>query len=252
MRVSNLKQEAEGEKSYISDFRRLIFYPFIFSLLLLPLVPGGCRQGLKLKEANELGEKSSEQKKAVLLEELDRRFENPDAHYELGRLYQEQQRWPQAEYHYNIALSFMPAHRPAQAAMVKVLLESGRSGQAGHYADVYKKQAAGSAKESLRLGAAFQQQQLYEYAMECYQQALKLAPESAQVHRQLGYYYLQRADKERAREYLSRSFELNPRQADVAGQLGRLGVEVKIPPKEAKQAGFLEKIFGQAGKERID
>ena len=51
-------------------------------------------------------------------------------------------------------------------------------------------QAAGSATQSLRLGMAFQKQQLDGYALDSYQQALSLAPDSAEVNKQMGFYYL--------------------------------------------------------------
>jgi tetratricopeptide (TPR) repeat protein len=173
----------------------------------------------------------AEQRKAELLEEIDRKFENPQAHYELGKIYQSEKRWMKAEYHYNTALSFNPAYSQAKAAMVKVFLESGETAKAKTYADIYMKQAASSAKASLRLGTAFQKQLLDEYAFDCYMQALQLDPASAEVHKQLGYYYLSKNDKVRAEKYLKRSFQLDPVQPEVGRELGRLGVEVRIPRK---------------------
>jgi len=149
----------------------------------------------------------AEQKKSALLKTLDRKFENPDAHYELGQLYQSERRWIKAEYHYNVALSFDPIHREAQAAMVKLFFDSEDTAKAKTYADIYMNQVVGSASGSFRLGFAFQKQLLDEYAFDCYMQALQLAPNSAKVHRQLGYYYLAKNDKVRGEEYLKRSFQ---------------------------------------------
>jgi Flp pilus assembly protein TadD len=72
-------------------------------------------------------------------------------------------------------------------------------------------------------------------------QALRLAPNSARVHRQLGYYYLSKNDKVRGEEYLKRSFQLDPVQPEVAGELGRLGVEVRIPRKTEKRTKKIDK-----------
>ena len=174
------------------------------------------------------------ERKAELLMLLDRKFENPDAHFELGQLYHAEKQWSQAQWRYERTLSFDPVHRPAQAAMVKLFLDSGDAAKAKTYADIYMGQVAGSANSLLQLGSAFQQQQLDEYALACYQEALRLEPGSAKVHRQMGYYYLGKKNDVRAKEYLTRSFELDPRQPEVAGELGRLGVEVRIP-QEAKQ-----------------
>jgi len=192
----------------------------------------------------------AEQKKAALLKTLDRKFENPDAHYELGQLYQSERRWIKAEYHYNVALRFDPAHSEAQAAMVKVFLDSGDTAKAKTYADIYMNMATGSASASFRLGFAFQKQLLDEYAFDCYMQALYLAPSSAKIHKQLGYYYLSKNDKVRAEEYLKRSFQLDPVQPEVAGELGRLGVEVRIPRKVERRTRRVDKIAEESRKEK--
>ncbi len=200
------------------------------------LLPGGCNsfgKGGKLKP-DEVARMPAEEKKARLLKQLDRKFENPDAHFELGRLYQADGLWAQAEYYYNNVLSFDPVHRGAQAARVKVLLAGGDTAKAELLSEEYMNQASTSAEKSLRLALAFQEQQLDEYAFACYQQALHLGPDSAESYKQIGYYYLNKNDKVRAREYLSRSFELNPNQPEVAGELGRLGVVVEIPRKPEK------------------
>ena len=188
----------------------------------------------------------AEQKKAALLKTLDRKFENPQAHYELGQLYQAERLWMKAEYRYSRTISFDPAHREAQAAMVKVFFDSGDTAKAKIYADIYMNQVAGSASESFRLGFAFQKQLLDEYAFDCYMQALHLAPNSARIHRQLGYYYLSKNDKVRAEEYLKRSFQLDPVQPEVAGELGRLGVEVRIPRKTEKRTKKIDRIADES------
>ena len=219
------------------------------ALLICPLLLGGCHKqksnALKIDKANKT---PAELKKAGLLRTLDRKFENSDAHFELGQLYHADGMWSKAQYHYNIALSFAPVHRPAQAAMVKVLLDSGDNAKAKVTADIYINQVSNSATESLKLGLAFQKQLLDNYALSCYQQALYLAPNSAKIHRQIGYYYLSKKDRVRATEYLSRSFQLDPRQAEVAGELGRLGVQVRIPQKTQKNTKKLDKIVEQSDK----
>ena len=220
------------------------FCLFTFALLFsYPLLSGGCN-GQKADVAGVEGvqETPAEKRKAELLKLLDRKFENPEAHFELGQLYQAERLWSKAEYHYNVALSFEPVHREAQAALVKVFLDSGDKAKSKTYADIYMSQVAGSASGLLRLGLGFQKQQLDEYALSCYQEALQLAPNSAKIHRQIGYYYLSKDDKVRAKEYFIRSFQLDPRQPDVAGELGRLGVEVRIPQKTEKQTEKTDKI----------
>ena len=217
---------------------------FTFALLLLcTMFFVGCKSQQTTGSIESI---PIEQRKADLLKTLDRKFENPQAHYELGLVYLAERQWLKAEYHFNTALSFDPAHSEAQAAMVKVFIESGDTAKSKTYADIYMNQAAGSASASFRLGLAFQKQLLDEYAFDCYMQALHLEPNSAKVHKQLGYYYLAKNDKVRAEEYLKRSFQLDPVQPEVAGELGKLGVEVRIPHKVETRPRKVNKIAEQS------
>ncbi len=220
------------------------------ALLVCTLLFGGCGlPGKSAKAPKEIEITPTEKKKAELLRQIDRKFENPDAHFELGQLYQDEGLWAQAENQYKTALNFDPVHRRAQAARVKVLMDSGDTAKAELLADIYMEQASNSAAGSLRLALAFQKQGLDENALTCYRQALRLAPNSAKINRQIGYYYLSKSNKEQAREYLSRSFQLNPNQPEVAGELGRLGVAVRIPRKTEKGTKKLDKIVEQSDKE---
>ncbi|MHC4119060.1 MAG: tetratricopeptide repeat protein [Planctomycetota bacterium] len=185
---------------------------------------------------------SAEARKAELLELLDQKFENPDAHFQLGQLYQAEELWAKAESRYRWALGFDPTHVEAKASMVKLFLDAGDSAKSKAYADVYMNQTANSATQSLRLGIAFRKQQLDGYALESFQQALNLAPDSAEANKQTGFYYLGKDDKVRAKEFLVESFQLDPRQPDVARELGRLGVEVRIPQKTDRRAEELSKM----------
>jgi len=217
-----------------------------FAFLVCVLLFVGCGLLGGEKAAKEIGQTPEEEKKAELLKSIDRRFDNAEAHYELGRMYQADGLWTQAETCYNTALRFDPGHRAAQAAMVKVLLDSGNTARGELYADIYMNQAGSSAAGSLRLGLAFQKEQLDEYALSCYRQAQRLAPSSAKIHRQIGDYYLSKNDKVLAKEYLMRSFELDRKQPEVAGELGRLGVAVEIPRKVQKNTKKLDKIVEQS------
>jgi tetratricopeptide (TPR) repeat protein len=223
--------------------------------LVVTLLLAGCGAFSKNKNAttmqpDKVKATPADQKKAKLLKQLDSKFEDPDAHFELGQLYQADGLYSQAEYYYNNALSFNPAHRNAQAAMVKVLADSGDKAKSALTADIYINQVSASAEESLLLALAFQKQQLDDYALTCYRQALRLAPNSAKINRQIGYYYLSKNDRVLAQEYLTRSFQLNPNQPDVAGELGRMGVAVRIPQKTQAKTKKLDKIVEQSDKQR--
>jgi tetratricopeptide (TPR) repeat protein len=224
-----------GRFTFGHSFISVFTFTFI-SLCMLPLI--GCdSQQAGITGVDRGRNIPLDAKKAEVLKVLDRKFENPQAHFELGQIYQTEGLTQKAEYHYNVALSFDPSHVQAQAAMVKLFLNSSNPAKGKTYADLYVTQS-GSEVQLLRLAKAFQAEQLDEYALTCYQQALRVAPESAEVSKQLGFFYLARNDKARAKEYLVRSFQLDPRQPEVANELGRLGVEVRIPqtPEEERIA----------------
>jgi tetratricopeptide (TPR) repeat protein len=223
------------------------FISLVFLICTL-IIFNGCNSA---KKSKELKATASDKRKTELHKQIDRKFENPQAHYELGRLYQADGMWSQAEYCYNTALSFDPIYREAQAGIVKVLTSSGDSAKAKLTAEIYMNQVSASAEESLRLGLAFQKQELDDYALSCYQQALNMAPSSAKIHRQIGYYYLSRGENVRAKDYLTRSFQLNANQPDVAGELGRLGVAVKIPRKVQSNTTKIDKIVEQSEKSKL-
>ncbi|MBN2130336.1 MAG: hypothetical protein JW741_12610 [Sedimentisphaerales bacterium] len=191
----------------------------------------GCQDGVRRKTAiDPTGTVPSEKTEAELLAEINEKFENPSAHYELARVYHKSQQWTKAEYEYNVALSSDPAFRAAQAGLVKAFVDQSQAAKAEQFANAYLRQAASnSEREALRLGWEFEKVELDDYALRCFRRALEIAPDSFETHRQIGFFYLGKGDSDNAKKYLSRSFELNPRQPDVAGALGRLGVVVQAP-----------------------
>jgi Tfp pilus assembly protein PilF len=172
-------------------------------------------------------------RRAELQRELDKKWENPNALFELGQSYHAAGDWSKADWYYNNAYSFDPTRRDIQAARVKLQFDKGDKSMGDKLASDYMVQAASSPEQLLALGVAFEKQGLDAYALKCYQDALKTTPDSPTVNRQLGYYYMAKNKKDLAKEYFIRSFQLNPNQPDVAGELGRLGVAVKIPEPAA-------------------
>jgi len=224
-------------------------FVLLCALLLLVASSAGCRNSQN--DVDKQFESPTEQKKARLLGKIEKDFSNAQAHYELGKIYQDQGNLIRAEEQYMTAISFDPAHREAQAGIVKVMLNMGDETQARFEAERYIRLTSVDAIESLKLALAFQHQQLDEYALTCYRQALNLAPNSAKVNRQIGYYYLSKGDKERAKDYLTRSYQINPYQPEVAGELGRLGVEIKIPTRTKSESKKLDKMIEEADEELL-
>ena len=104
-------------------------FPFAIILLLccaFLLVLLGCEsQQAKEARAEKMRKLPAEARKVSLQESLESKFENPEAHFELAQLYHAEGLWAKAEYHYTIALNFDPANAEAQAAMVKLFIDSG-------------------------------------------------------------------------------------------------------------------------------
>ena len=211
-------------------------------LLALTFLWAGCQQQNK-KKIGEIQPTKTDKLKQTLLNKIEKKYGDAESHYELGKLYYDDGLWNKSEWEFNVAMGYDPAHRRAQAAMIKTLLAAGSDQKAKLMAEIYMNQAGTSAEASLLLGRAFQKELLDEYALDCYQQALALAPNSAVLHRQVGYYYLSKGDKVRAEENLKRSFQIDPYQAEVAGELGRMGIVVQIPRKIDKNTKKLKKLL---------
>ena len=207
-------------------------------LALALFVLSGCNGGVGPSTPPPRGGATPyERTEADLLAELDRKFENPQVHYELARLYHRSQNWEKADYYYTLSLEFDPAFKPAQAAWVKMFVDRGEPSRAEQFANGFLRQAAIAVTETLRLAREFEQVGLDDYAFRGLRQALDVAPDSAEANKQMGMYYLRKGDSAQAKQYLVRSFQLNPRQPDVAGELGRLGVVVESPRVPDAKAG---------------
>ena len=189
---------------------------------------GGCA-GTKASPSPVKPTEVSGKSEAELQAKVSDKFEDPQSHYELARVYHKAHNWTKADYHYRVAVGLDPANRAAQAGYVKMLADSGDKTKSEDFAGTYIRQAGVSEKETLRLGWEFEQLGMDEYALRCYKQAVAAGPDSDAANRQLGFYYVGKGDSANAKTYLMRSFELNPRQPDVAGALGRLGVVVQTP-----------------------
>jgi Flp pilus assembly protein TadD len=231
----------------------------LFKILLivvgLTLITAGCNEKQKTATGEKISDKElggeTEKQKTVLLKELDKKYDNAKAHYDLGKLYHSQGLWDKAEWEYNKALAFDPMHHDAQASIAKLLVDKGDTAKSEVIADMYISQASVSAKHSLLLGRAFQDRGLDEYALACYKQAHNLAPNSVAINKQLGYYYLLKKDNANAEMYLRRTFELDPSQSEVAGELGRLGVQIQVPTKKTMNAKKLDKIAEEQEKKAL-
>jgi tetratricopeptide (TPR) repeat protein len=211
---------------------RLILCVLLGSVLL---AFSGCEGGIRpARPAAPVTTVTSDPTEAQLLAELNKKYENPQVHLELARLYHKAQNWLKAEGYYNNALGFDPANKAAQAGFVKLFIDRGEPAKAEQFANSYIHQASSSVRETLRLGWEFKQLNLDDYTLRCFRQALAADSNSYEANKQMGFFYLEKGDTTKAKQYLMRSFELYPRQPEVAGALGKLGVVVELPPEPAQ------------------
>ena len=227
----------------MTSHKTLATLPILIVLICLFGVCGCNRENKSAPDNQGVQMITADEQKADLLEQLDKRFQNPDAHYRLANLYHSENLYDQAKFHYETALRFDPAHRHAQAAYVKLLLDLKENTEAQTKAALFMDQVSGSYRESLKLARTFKAHGVEVYSLATYQQALQIEPESAEIFKDLGFHYLDKGDTQLAKSYLTRSFQIDPNQADVAGELGRLGVEVKMPEPPEKEPRWWKRIF---------
>lgn len=220
-------------------------YKIIIGITVISILMGGCfeQRGRKESDLNKIPISNGETMKMELRKRIEAKYSDAEAHFEMGKLYQNDGLWERAEMEYTVATGFDPAHWRAEAGKVKVMVERDEKDRATLVAEHAMNRARITAESSLLLGKAFQKQELDEFAVACYHQALLLAPNSPALHKQIGYYYLSKNDNVRAEEYLRRSFQLNPYQAEVAGELGRMGVRVQMPRKIQNNTSKLDKML---------
>lgn len=188
---------------------------------------------------------SAEQQKRKLFDQIEARYEVPQAHYKLGQIFESEADLRKAGYHYETAADFKPFFWTAQAASVKVYEDAGNLDKAARLEAKWATMAA-NVDDCLSLAKAYESAGLTEQAKAIYQRVETVAPGSAKGFKASGYYYLHSGDKATAEEKFRRSFELDPYQSDVSAELGKMGVIVQSPRKNG--TGFLERLFGGANK----
>ena len=213
--------------------RKILLLTVMFTLSVSFI---GCDGFNKKDDTKMINESAVVNQTTELLEKIDRNYTDWQAHYELGGIYKANGLYEKAYHEFNVANGFAPVNRNIQAAMVKSQILMGKESKGIVTAEGFINQTREHAEESLLLGRAFQKEDLDSLALNCYQNSLRLAPESPALHKQMGYYYLKNNNKSRAEEYFRKSFQLDPYQVDVSEQLGKMGVIVKVPTEPKKES----------------
>jgi lipoprotein NlpI len=82
----------------------------ILEVMLCTVLVAGCKN-TNTPRVDQNVKAATDIRRTMLLKELDKKWENPPVHFELGQLYHAAGDYSKAEYHYNIALGFNPAYR---------------------------------------------------------------------------------------------------------------------------------------------
>ncbi len=164
----------------------------------------------------------------TLLQQINLKFESPDAHYKLAKLYHAQQQWIKAEYEYNIAIGFAPLNKLPDAGLVKLYEDWGRKENAQAAAEK-SMHSCFTDEDLIMLAKAFQKEGLLKHAEGCYEYALTVAKNKGGIYKEMGYYFLAIGDKVRAEDAFRKSLDIRPYQPDVSAELGRMGVKVVAP-----------------------
>ena len=209
----------------------------IFFVICLFVI--GCAEQSKIEHQEPLGPPPEDAeygfKKLYYQKQLEQKYENPWAHYQLAKLYFSDGWWNKAQFHGELAVQFSPMMFEAQALVIKTLIASGKESLAKVKLKEYTDLAGDDTGKLYMLGKQLRENNLNQYAYDIYQSAYSDENTSADITRELGYYYLARGQKVMARKYFVESFELDPFQKDVAWELGRLGVAVKVQEKQDTQ-----------------
>jgi len=188
-----------------------------------------------------------------LLNEINLKFENPDAHYKLAKIYHGHGQWIKAEYEYNVATGFSPLNKWPEAGLVRLYEDWGRPEKAQAALDKAMKTCVAD-EELVMLAKALQKENLLKHAQACYEYALTVAKNKGGIYKEMGYYYLSIGDKVRAEDAFRKSLEIRPYQPDVSAELGRMGVKVVAPeivhqkpaaPQDASNAKLEEEIVNK-------
>ena len=164
---------------------------------------------------------------SILKSQLNMNYANPNAHCELGKYYLAKGMWARAEFHLEAALNCDPGHRNSQAAYIKLFHKKGDLIKAQQYFSKYQRQLISSPDEMVKFAKVLGEEGLDQFALNCFNQALLLNPDSSDANKYLGYFYLYRNNNKLAKRYFTKSFKLNANQPDIAGELGKMGVVIK-------------------------
>lgn len=163
-----------------------------------------------------------------LILQINQKFENPDAHYKLAKMYHSQKQWVKAEYEYNVAIGFSAVNKWPEAGLVRMYKDWARpeNAQAALNKAMY---ACLTDEELIMLAKALQKEGLVQEPQICYEYALTVAKNKGGIYKEMGFYYLTIGDKVRAEDAFRKSLEIRPYQPDVSAELGRMGVQVVAP-----------------------
>jgi tetratricopeptide (TPR) repeat protein len=153
----------------------------------------------------------------------------PEVYGNLGSLYAQEENWDSAISAYQNAIQLQPQMAGVYRNLARIFTQINQSEQATEY--WYKafqlEPSWGTPEEYLTLGNRLFQQQQFEAAKYCYQQALNQQPNYGEAHHNLGEVSSREYNFEQAIDYYQRAIELNPESVITYQRLGDTWSQLK-------------------------
>ncbi len=145
---------------------------------------------------------------------------NDMAHYGMGNVFLQKEKWDDAITQFQQALQIRPDYAEACNNLGLALFKEGRAGEAiSQYKNALRLQP-GYADASYNLGNAFLQKGRLDEAISCYQNALQIQPGNAQVHGNLGVALFQKGNTNDAITHFQIAVQIGPDDAEARFNLG--------------------------------
>ncbi|MHC4284535.1 MAG: hypothetical protein ACYSWZ_16415 [Planctomycetota bacterium] len=114
IRENKMAGKNKNSKLKTVKFHTFATYALLFAFFVCTLLPTGCvettdNETIRTPQETRIIQISGQEKKNKLLRQIERRFENPDAHFELGQVYQAEGLRVAVEGCRRVSLQYCPA-----------------------------------------------------------------------------------------------------------------------------------------------
>ena len=181
---------------------------------------------------------------------------NASIHYRLGALYEKQDNIERALVSYTKATEIAPKHGAAYRALSLIYAKKGDTkglAQIARQILELELSPADQYEAYLMIGNAYQEAELYEWAIDHLHKAVSLAPERLEAYSALGLIYEIQQSWGKARDVYEKIGQLSPEsQSDVHFRLGQLYLLEQKPEEAEKEFELVKNQVFLANHERVE